>query len=171
MSISAGRVTRLGISGSVWRPAGDFTGKGVAPIFSGTIPDITATEGDVDLVTDLSGYFSGATSYSISPVVEAGWTFNTSTGVLTTDSDLGTFGTYVVTGTNATGSDDSNAFSVIVSSSSSPTGGFWPDYDREQDRRRRERDRLLALEKKAEAVKDDQVLSQRVWLARQIGPR
>ncbi len=63
----------------------------------------------VDIVTDLSGYFTGATSYSIAPLVEAGWNFDTGTGILTVDTDVASsFGPYVVTGTNIDGSDDSN---------------------------------------------------------------
>lgn len=86
------------------------------PVFAGTIPDITGNEGDADIVTDLSVYFTGATSYSISPAVEAGWSFDTGTGILTVDTDdANTFGPYTVTGTNAAGSDSSNAFDVIIS--------------------------------------------------------
>lgn len=96
-----------------------------APVFAGIIPDITATFGDSDAVTDLSTYFTGATSYAIAPAVETGWTFNTSTGVLTVDTDeANTFGPYTVTGTNAGGDTASNAFGVTISELAS-TGGSW----------------------------------------------
>ncbi len=113
MALSGAQVTRLGIAGGIWRKYGDFSGKsGTPPVFAGTIPDISASG---TTITDLSSYFTGATSYSISPAVESGWTFDTGTGILTVEpGDAGTFGPYTVTGTNAVGSDDSNAFSVIV---------------------------------------------------------
>ena len=86
-----------------------------APSLLGNIPDISATYQGSNVETDLSAYFSGATSYAIAPAVETGWTFNTSTGVLTVDTDeAGTFGTYVVTASNVNGDTDSNAFSVVV---------------------------------------------------------
>ena len=73
---------------------------------------------------DLSGYFSGQTSYSIAPAVEAGWALDTGTGVLTIDTDVAdTFGPYTVTATNAAGSVESNAFTVKVSESSVPIYG------------------------------------------------
>jgi len=110
-------VTRLGLYGGSRSPYGSFAGKVAAPpVFSGTIANISE---DFDTGTyqyDISTYFTGATSYSIAPSVEAGWSFNTSTGVLTIDTDdQNTFGSYVVTGTNAGGDTDSNAFFVTVS--------------------------------------------------------
>jgi len=86
-----------------------------APVFSGTIPDISETESTGTHSYDLSTYFTGATSYSISPSVEAGWTFNTSTAELVIDTDdVNSFGPYTITGTNAGGTDDSNAFGVEI---------------------------------------------------------
>jgi len=125
MPIQTTAVTRLGISGGIWnRLGGDYSNKAASPpVFAGTIPNISATEGDSDVITDLSTYFSGATSYSISPAVEAGWNFDTVTGILTVDTDdVNTFGPYTVTGTNAAGSDNSNAFSVVISAAVA-TGG------------------------------------------------
>ena len=96
-----------------------------APTFSGTIPDISLSQSLDTTDYDLSTYFTGATSYSIAPAVESGWTFNTSTGVLTVLPDtVGSFGTYVVTGTNSGGTDDSNAFGVTVTDVSA-SGGWW----------------------------------------------
>lgn len=88
---------------------------GGAPTFQGTIPDIFERQNTGSHDYDLSPYFTGADSYSISPAVETGWNFNTSTGVLTIDTDaLGLFGPYTVTATNAFGTADSNAFDVEV---------------------------------------------------------
>lgn len=85
------------------------------PVFQGTIPDIFERKDTGSHDYDLSPYFTGADSYSISPAVETGWNFNTSTGVLTIDTDaLGLFGPYTVTATNAFGTADSNAFDVEV---------------------------------------------------------
>lgn len=86
-----------------------------APIFAGTIPNILKALNSGTYQFDLSTYFTGATSYSIAPVVEAGWSFDTNTAVLVIDTDAaGTFGPYVVTGTNASGTSDSNGFTVRV---------------------------------------------------------
>jgi hypothetical protein len=86
-----------------------------APTFQGTIPDIFERKDTGTHDYDLSPYFIGADSYSISPAVETGWSFNTSTAVLTIDTDaLGLFGPYTVTATNAFGTADSNAFDVEV---------------------------------------------------------
>lgn len=90
-------------------------GTASAPVFSGPIPDISETENTGSHQYDLSTYFTGATSYSIAPAVETGWSFNTTTGELEIDTDVvGSFGPFVVTGTNLVGSDDSNGFSVEV---------------------------------------------------------
>ena len=109
-------VTRLGLYGGERSPYGSFAGKALAPpVFTGTIPDISVTENTGTHSYDLSTYFTGATSYSISPAVEAGWSFNTSTAELVVDTDdVNTFGPYTITGTNASGSDSSNAFGVTV---------------------------------------------------------
>ena len=131
-----------------------------APVFSGTIPNITGDEGDADIVTDLSAYFSDATSYSIAPAVEAGWNFDTITGILTVDTDeVNSFGPYTVTGTNASGSDDSNAFSVIISTvvaeDDQPSGGyFWFRYEQEQFKREEERKLREKAKRKAKQIKD-----------------
>jgi hypothetical protein len=75
---------------------------------------------------DLSGYFTGETSYAIAPAVETGWSFATDTGLLTIDTDdEGTFGPYVVTASNNTGDTDSNAFTVKVSQSA---GAYLPGF-------------------------------------------
>jgi hypothetical protein len=86
-----------------------------APIFSGTIADISVTYNTGTYSYDLGAYFTDATSYSISPTIETGWAFNTSTAELTVDTDdINTFGPYTVTGTNVGGSSDSNAFGITV---------------------------------------------------------
>jgi len=127
-----------------------------APVFAGTIPDLEYDKDTGTHVTDTSTYFTGATSYSISPAVEAGWSFNTSTGVLTVDTDaVDAFGPYTVTGTNSGGSDSSNAFNVTVSLAADFTGGFWFDYDREIKRKHDKRKELQELEAKAEQIQND----------------
>lgn len=94
-----------------------------APVFQGTIPDIFERKDTGSHVYDLSPYFTGADSYAISPAVEAGWNFNTSTGVLTIDTDaIGLFGPYTVTASNAFGDTPSNAFDVEVAKKDTGAG-------------------------------------------------
>lgn len=86
-----------------------------APVFQGTIQDIFQRQNTGEFTYDLSPYFIGADSYSISPAVETGWSFDTNTGVLVIDTDaIGNFGPYTVTATNAFGTADSNAFDVEI---------------------------------------------------------
>ncbi len=160
MSISASAVTRFGLGGSIWRPNGSYSGKVASPpVFAGTISDISKTFGTGTFNFDYSSYFTGATSYSISPSVESGWSFDTSTGILTIDTDdESTFGPYTITGTNAAGSDSSNSFDVEVTAAveadddESPTGGWWSMYDNELALRKRKKDELDKLEAKAAAI-------------------
>lgn len=85
------------------------------PAFSGTIADISVTYQTGTHAYDFSTYFTGATSYSISPAVEDGWSFNTSTAELVIDTDdPDAFGPFTITGTNLGGSADSNSFNVTV---------------------------------------------------------
>jgi len=87
----------------------------LAPTLIGSISHKSKASNSGNHAFDLSVNFFGATSYSIAPAVETGWTFNTSTGVLTIDTDAdGVFGAYTVTGTNASGSTDQNAFQISV---------------------------------------------------------
>ena len=89
-----------------------------APVLLETIGDIAAEANTGTYQFDLSIYFTGQTSYSIAPAVEVGWTFSTTTGLLTIDTDASsTFGPYTVTASNGTGSVDSNAFTVKVAAS------------------------------------------------------
>ncbi len=86
-----------------------------APIFTGTIPDISETENTGNYNFALGSYFTGATSYSISPTIETGWTFSTTTGELIIDTnDTDSFGPFIVTGTNLGGFSASNAFDIDV---------------------------------------------------------
>lgn len=88
----------------------------VPPVLLGTIPNISASLNSGTHQYDLSQYVAGATSYAISPAVEAGWSFHTGTGLLTIDTDAAaTFGPYTVTFTNANGDTPGNAFTVRVS--------------------------------------------------------
>lgn len=105
-----------------WQPAGwQPEGEGetppepTAPVLESDLPDIVALLDSGTHEYDLSQYFSGADSYAISPSVEAGWSFDTNTGVLTIDTDdEDAFGPFTVTATNEIGSTESNAFSVTV---------------------------------------------------------
>jgi hypothetical protein len=131
------------------------------PVFSGTIPDITRNQNTGSHQYDLGAYFSGATSYSISPAIETGWVFDTGTGELTIDTDaVGVFGTYVVTATNINGTDDSNAFSVTVAAvavDEQASGGwdyFVSSYEQELQRRRSERKKREELEEATEQIQD-----------------
>lgn len=97
------------------------------PVQTGSLPNASAEYNTGTYEFDYSTYFEGQTSYSIAPAVEIGWTFNTSTGVLTIDTDdENVFGPYTITATNASGSVDGNTFTVTVAVSSVPayrTGG------------------------------------------------
>jgi hypothetical protein len=95
-----------------------------APVLLSPIGNISAGFDTGTHEFDLSGYFSGQTTYAISPAVEVGWTFDTNTGVLTIDTDdAATFGPYTVTASSTGGDTDSNTFTVKVSASSAPIYG------------------------------------------------
>ena len=91
-----------------------------APVFAGELGDIYVNKNTGTYQFDYADQFSGSVdSYSISPAVETGWTFNTSTGVLTIDTDAdGVFGNYTVTATNVSGSANANPFKVHIAASS-----------------------------------------------------
>lgn len=131
-----------------------------APIVSDTIPNISHTENTGTHSYDLGAYFTGATSYSIAPAVETGWTFNTTTGELVVDTDdVSVFGPYTVTGTNLAGSADSNAFTVTVVAAAveSATGGwlFLNDYEAELRRRRKRKKEREELEAETEQIQNE----------------
>lgn len=91
------------------------------PEFRGPVGNIAATFDTGEHAYNLSLYFSGATSYAIAPSLEAGWSFDTDSGLLTIDTDdEDTFGPYTVTATNASGDTVSNAFTVKVAVSAVP---------------------------------------------------
>ncbi len=94
----------------------------VIPVFAGTIPNITGIVDAADIETDFSGYFTDADTYSINSL-EPGWSFNTSTGVLTIDTDYGITGPYMVTGINGTNEADSNEFYVFITFGASTAVG------------------------------------------------
>ena len=128
-----------------------------APVFSGTIPNLSYDYDTGSYINDYSSYFTGATSYSISPAVEAGWNFDTVTGILTVDTDdINTFGPYTITGTNAGGSDNSNAFTVTVAEAVAETetftGGWWYAYEQEVQKRKKKQKEIAELEAKAKAI-------------------
>jgi hypothetical protein len=88
--------------------------QGSGPSLIGSISHKSVASNSGTYTYELGNNFFNATSYSISPAVEAGWTFNTSTGQLVIDTDAdGTFGPYTVTGTNGS-SVSQNAFLVTV---------------------------------------------------------
>jgi hypothetical protein len=92
-----------------------FFDSAVPPVFIESIPNLVAGSDTGSHDFDLSDKAAGETSYSIAPALEAGWSFNTGTGVLTIDTNAaGTFGPYTVTYTNSAGDTDSNAFHVQV---------------------------------------------------------
>lgn len=84
-----------------------------APIFSGTISNISELYDSGSYMYDFTTYYTYATSYAISPDLETGWSF--SAGILTIDTDgLGNFGPFTVTGINSVGQVDSNSLTVQV---------------------------------------------------------
>lgn len=90
-------------------------GPGSPPTQSSPIDDISVTDVQPSYTYELGSHFHGATSYSISPPTEAGWSFNTSTAQLIIDTDaLGAFGPFAITAFNGTGSIASNQFTVTV---------------------------------------------------------
>lgn len=94
-----------------------------APVFQGTIDDIFQRQNTGTWTYDLSPYFLDADSYSISPALESGWSFDTNTGVLIIDTDaIGLFGPFTVTATNANGSTPSNAFDVEIAVKNTSAG-------------------------------------------------
>lgn len=103
--------------GSAWGSSwGDSWGSiNAPPTFLGQIPNLSAAYDSGTHQFDLSDYFANADTYAIDPAVEAGWSFDTNTGILEIDTDVeDTFGPYTVTATNASGDTDSNAFNVRV---------------------------------------------------------
>lgn len=87
-----------------------------APIPLGSIPDFSAPFNSGTHNFEIGDYVAGADSYAISPAVEAGWSFNTTTGRLTIDTDAeATFGPYTVTATNGHGDTILDSFTVRVS--------------------------------------------------------
>lgn len=69
-------------------------------------------------VYDASIDFAGATSYSIVPALDTGITFNTGTGVLSTNTATASqavHGPYIITGTNVNGDTPSNSFTITIS--------------------------------------------------------
>lgn len=132
------------------------------PVFAGTIPDITVGQNTGTHLYQLNSYFTDATSYSIAPAVESGWTFDTTNAELVIDTDdAQVFGPYVVTGTNLGGSDDSNGFTVTVTpapvQSEQPTGGWLSlinTYEMQLARRREDARRRRELEAETERIED-----------------
>lgn len=95
--------------------AGAWDVSGGAPTLFGSISNKSEESNSGSHVFNLSVNFIGATSYSIVPAVEPGWTFVVGTGVLTIDTDAdATFGPFTVSGINGFGTTPQNAFTVKV---------------------------------------------------------
>lgn len=110
-------------------------GGGSAPVFSGTIANIDATESVAISSLDTSTYFSNTpTSYAITGTLPTGLSFDTGTGILSgTPTLVGSFAGIYVTATNASGSASSNTFTITVASAAS----FGSGAGRKRDGRRR----------------------------------
>lgn len=93
-----------------------FSTQGSAPQIIGGIGTLRLVKDRPEATFDLSRVFSGSgLTYSIAPAVEAEASFSTSTGVLTWNPlNAGDFGPYTVTAHNASGTADSDAFTVTV---------------------------------------------------------
>lgn len=92
-----------------------YSSGGAPPVQLTTIPDINVTDVLPTYMYELGDYFAGAATFSISPVVQPGWSFDTNSGQLTIDTDgLGAFGPFAITAFNGTGSIASNQFTVTV---------------------------------------------------------
>jgi hypothetical protein len=96
-------------------------GGGQPPVFTGPIADVSVTNVQATYSYALASYFAGATHYTISPSLQAGWSFNTATATLTIDTDaLGSFGPFAITAFNGTGSTASNLFAITVAQFAQP---------------------------------------------------
>lgn len=113
----------------------DFAAGGSSPpVFAGTIPDQELTVDVLMTPLDASAYFTGASSYSIAGTLPTGLSLDTGTGILSgTPTDVGTFASITITGTNGDGSDVSNSFTIFVADDTAFASGA----GRKRDRRRR----------------------------------
>lgn len=87
------------------------------PIITASIPNLSYSASSGIQTYNAGSAFSGATSYSIAPAPDAGITFNTANGVITTDTgvaSVATHGPYTITATNPNGSVVSNAFTISI---------------------------------------------------------
>jgi hypothetical protein len=87
------------------------------PIQTAIIPNLNYRINSGIQLYNTGSAFTSATSYAISPAPDAGISFNTATGVITTDTGVavaGSHGPYTITATNSNGSTVSNAFTVII---------------------------------------------------------
>lgn len=118
------------------------------PTLLGTVPNMLERQNSGTHQLDVGNYFSGADTYAIAPSVEAGWSFDTNTGVLEIDTDaLGTFGPFTVTATNVNGDTDSNLFYVVVAEAAQ--GGHFAPKRRKpavsKDERKEDREELRRI--------------------------
>lgn len=87
----------------------------ISPIFTGNISGVTSVVGDPIFTIDASMFFTGATSYSITPTPPGNWQFNAVTGQLGVVASAVFSGiAFTISGNNAQGSTPSNSFSVTI---------------------------------------------------------
>jgi hypothetical protein len=88
------------------------------PSFVANLSNVSYNKNNGTQTYNTSIAFTGViTSYSISPGLDAGITFNTATGVISTDTTVATVAThgpYIVTATNGNGNTPSNAFTISI---------------------------------------------------------
>jgi len=108
---AGGAFIRIGEDGGGEEPPPDA----LEPVLVSDIPSQVALLDSGEHEYDLAQYFSDADSYAIAPALEAGWSFDTNTGVLTIDTDEeAIFGPFTVTATNDEGDTESNEFTIQV---------------------------------------------------------
>lgn len=101
----------------------DYTAGVSAPVFSGTIPTLTGTQGVAMAAQSptIASYFTGTgITYTVSTALPAGLSINSGTGVISGTPSTGDDWSGYVTATNGGGSDDSNTFAITISAASSP---------------------------------------------------
>lgn len=116
-SVISARYTLRSLSpGLLWFPEQPTT-LFSKPVQTATIPNLNYRVNSGIQTYGAGTAFISAVSYAMAPAPDAGITFNTVTGLITTDTAVataGTHGPYTITATNPNGSTVSNAFSIIL---------------------------------------------------------
>lgn len=89
------------------------------PSFLGNTPNLSYSANTGIQVFSAGLLWSGATSFSIAPATDAGITFSTVTGAISTDTavaSIATHGPYIITATNTNGSRAGNSFTITITS-------------------------------------------------------